>query len=98
MFRTNFKNNNMGSTPELGRFPGVGKGFPLQYLAWKISWIEEPAGYSPCGCKRLDTTECLSTALSKNIMGLNSLQNFITRDVTLIENINKIIIKNNSPA
>lgn len=89
----------MGSSPELERFPGAGNGFPLQYLAWKISWIEEPAGYSPCGCKRLDMTECLSTALSKKILGLNSLQNFITRDVTLIENINKIIIiRNNSPA
>ena len=70
--------------------------FHSSILAWKISWIEEPAGYSSCGCKRLDTTECLSTALSKKILGLNSLRNFITRDVTLIENINKIIIiKNN---
>ena len=26
-------------------------------LAWKIPWTEEPVGYSPWGCKELDTTE-----------------------------------------
>ena len=26
-------------------------------LAWRIPWTEEPAGYSPCGHKELDTTE-----------------------------------------
>ena len=26
-------------------------------LAWKIPWMEEPVGYSPWGCKELDTTE-----------------------------------------
>ena len=26
-------------------------------LAWKIPWTEEPGGYSPWGCKELDTTE-----------------------------------------
>ena len=25
-------------------------------LAWKILWREEPGGYSPWGCKELDTT------------------------------------------
>ena len=34
-------------------------------LAWKIPWAEEPGGYSPWGCKELDTTmhacmECMS--------------------------------------
>ena len=28
-------------------------------LAWKIPWTEEPVGYSPWGCKELDTTEQL---------------------------------------
>ena len=28
-------------------------------LAWKIPWTEEPVGYSPRGCKELDTTERL---------------------------------------
>ena len=31
----------LGSTPGLGRSPGEGNGNPLQYLAWKIPWMEE---------------------------------------------------------
>ena len=30
-------------------------------LAWRILWTGEPGGYSPWGCKMLDTTERLST-------------------------------------
>ena len=51
-----------GSIPELGRSPGEGIGYPLQY-----SCLENPhgqrslAGYSPWGCKELDMTERLST-------------------------------------
>ena len=26
-------------------------------LAWRIPWTEEPGGYSPWGCKELDTTK-----------------------------------------
>ena len=29
-------------------------------LAWGIPRTEEPGGFSPCGCKELDTTERLS--------------------------------------
>ena len=53
----------LGTIPGLGRSPG---GNPLQY-----SCLENPqeqrslAGYSPWGCKELDTTEQLSTAHSK---------------------------------
>jgi len=32
----------LGSIPGLGRSPGEGNGNPLQYLAWKIPWMEEP--------------------------------------------------------
>ena len=28
----------------LGRSPGKGNGNPLQYLAWRIPWTEEPGG------------------------------------------------------
>ena len=28
-------------------------------LAWKIPWMESLVGYSPWGCKELDTTEPL---------------------------------------
>ena len=47
-----------GSIPGLGRFPGEENGNPLQY-----SCLEDPmdrvawAGYSPWGCKELDTTK-----------------------------------------
>ena len=36
-----------GSIPGSGRSPGGGKGNPLQYPCWEISWTEEPGGYSP---------------------------------------------------
>ena len=53
----------LGSTPSLGSFPGGGHGNPLHY-----SCLENPhrqrslAGYSPGGCKQLDTTERPSAA------------------------------------
>ena len=33
-----------GSILGLGRSPGKGNGNPLQYLAWRIPWTEEPGG------------------------------------------------------
>ena len=45
------------SIPGSGRSPGEGNGNPLQYLAWKIPWMRSLLGYSPRGCKELDTTE-----------------------------------------
>ena len=57
----------LGSIPGLGRFPGGGRGNPLQYPC-----LENPPGqrrlqatYSPWGHKELDTTEQLSTAQSE---------------------------------
>ena len=43
--------------PGLGRSPGEGSGNPLQYAC-----LENPMdrGYSPWGCKELDTTERLT--------------------------------------
>ena len=49
---------NLGSIPGLGRSPGEGKGYPLQY-----SCLENPhgqrslVGYSPWGYKKVDMTE-----------------------------------------
>ena len=31
-----------GSIPGLGRSPGEGTVYPLQYLAWRTPWTEEP--------------------------------------------------------
>ena len=48
----------VGSIPGLGRSPGEGNGYPLQY-----SCLENPhgqrslAGYGPYGCKESNTTE-----------------------------------------
>ena len=33
----------VGSVPGLEGSPGVGHGNPLQFLAWRIPWTEEPA-------------------------------------------------------
>ena len=46
----------------------LGRGDPLEkgmathssILAWRISWTEEPGGYSPWGLKESDTTQRLT--------------------------------------
>ena len=45
----------LGSIPGLGRSPGEGKGYPLQY-----SGLENPLDCSPWGRQESDTTERLS--------------------------------------
>ena len=45
----------LGSIPGLGRSPGEGIGYPLQY-----SGLENSMDYSPWGHKELDRTERLS--------------------------------------
>jgi len=47
----------MGSIPMWGRSPGVGKGNPLQYFAWKIPWTEEPVRLQSGDRKELDMTQ-----------------------------------------
>ena len=55
----------LGSVPELGRTPGEGKGYPLQY-----SGLKNSMDYSPWGRKELDTTVGLSLSLyAKNKTG-----------------------------
>ena len=44
--------------PELGRFPGEGKGYPLHYFG-----LEKSMDYSPWNCKESDTTERLSLSM-----------------------------------
>ena len=41
-----------GSVPGLGRSPGGGNGNPLQYLAWRIPWTEEPGRLQSLGLQR----------------------------------------------
>ena len=39
--------------------PGGGNGNPLQYLAWRIPWTEDPGGLQSLGHKESDATEWL---------------------------------------
>ena len=50
----------LGSIPGLGRSPGEGKGYLLQYPG-----LENSMDYSPWGLKESDTTEQLSLSLSR---------------------------------
>ena len=47
----------LGSIPELGRSPGEGNGYPLQYSDLENSMAEDLTGYSPWGGKESDMTE-----------------------------------------
>ena len=47
----------LGSVPGLGRFPGGGRGNPLQYSCLENPYGPRILGYSPWGCKELDKTE-----------------------------------------
>ena len=48
-----------GSIPGLGRSPGEGNGDPLQHSCLENTMNLSLIGYSPWGCKELDTTERL---------------------------------------
>ena len=53
----------LGSVPGLGRSPGGGHGNSLQYSCLENLHVQRSlVGYSPRGCKELDTTEQLSMA------------------------------------
>ena len=43
----------LSSIPGLGRSPGEGNGNPLQYIAWKIPWTEEPGRLQSMGSQRV---------------------------------------------
>ena len=46
-----------GLIPGSGRSPGGGNDNPLQYLAWRIPWTEEPGEPPSMGHTESDTTE-----------------------------------------
>ena len=55
------KVKNRLATQETGLIPGVGNGYPLSILAWRIPWTEEPGGLqSMMDCKESDMTEQLT--------------------------------------
>ena len=47
----------LASIPGLGKSPGGGHGNPLQFLPGESHGKRSLVGYSPWGCKDLDTTE-----------------------------------------
>ena len=53
----------LGLIPGLGRSPGEGKGYPLQYSPGEFHGRRSLAGYSPWGHKGLDTTKQLTLFL-----------------------------------
>ena len=69
----------LASIPGLGRSPGEGKGYPLQY-----SGLENSMDYTPGGCKESDMTEwlllslfhqsCMKGALVSLVRGIQSIQ------------------------
>ena len=46
---TAYNAGDLGSLPRSGRSPGEGNGNPLNILAWKILWTEEPGGLQSMG-------------------------------------------------
>ena len=54
----------LGSIPGSGRCPGEGNGYPLQYLAWKIPWSEQPDGLQSLGSQRVDCDLATERALT----------------------------------
>ena len=55
--------NQLGSIPGLGRSPGEGKGYPLQY-----SGLENSMDHAVHGVSESDTTERLALSLSPRVL------------------------------
>ena len=53
-----------GLIPGSGKSPGAGNGIPV-FLPGKFHGERSLLGYSPWGCKELDTTELLSSSSSR---------------------------------
>ena len=62
----------------LGRSPGEGKGYPLQYSGLENSMK------SPWGCKGSDTTERLSLSLFRASLIAQLVKNLLARQETLV--------------
>ena len=63
-YRSAYNVGDPGSIPRSGRSPGEGNGNPLQYLAWKIPWMEEPGGLQSMGSQRVRHDWVTSFSLS----------------------------------
>ena len=66
MVKESFCNpGDLGSIPGSGRFPGEGKGYPLQYSCWRIPWTEEPGGLQSMGSQRVGHDWITNTSLER---------------------------------
>ena len=75
MVKTACNAGDVGSIPGLGISPGEGNGNSLQFLAWKISWTEEPGGLQPVGlqtaghdCAQTHLVICLKSSALGHIL------------------------------
>ena len=74
----------LGLIPGLGRFPGEGNGYPLQYSGLRLPWTV----YSPWGHKESDTTEQLLLSLIAKIK--NDWLNSKLKNVSLTFQTNNV--------
>ena len=66
------------SIPRLGRSPREGHGNPLQYLAWRTPWIEEPGGLQSIGSQRVRHNWATNTfSLTNRWHSKNSLEKYL---------------------
>ena len=73
------------SIPGLGRSPGEGKGYPLQY-----SGLENSMDYTPWGCKESDMTERLSLSSNSKVSQLALVVKNPTTNATVKSNTSSI--------
>ena len=67
-----------GSIPRSGRSPGEGHGNPLQYLAWRTPWTEEPGGLQSMGSQRVRHDWATNTfSLTNRWHSKNSLETYL---------------------
>ena len=53
-----------GWIPGLGRSPGEGNDYPLQYSSWGNPWTDEPGELQPMGSQRVTQDSMTNTRVS----------------------------------
>ena len=66
---TAYNAGDLGSLPRSGRSPGEGNGNPLNILAWKILWTEEPGGLQSMGSQTVRHNWGTNTLGERNASG-----------------------------
>ena len=63
--------------PWVGKIPGGGYGNSLQYVAWRISWAEEPGGLKSIDSVRQDWSYLACTHFS-HLLDVEEIKNHLT--------------------